>query len=430
MRPLVFLLVATGLAHAVPVDTSQPPRDWIKQGAKACPATGRLDGGPPPSRRAVCKDAQFVENGPAATWWDDKGTLQSLGAYTDGKMSGRWTYWRPDGKIAREGSYRNGLKHGPWVAYHANGAVFLKESFDDDGREDGVHIALAPDGKELRRWTMTHGTGTMLTWNEDGTLNGEYAYKDGEPHGKFTSWHPNGKVQTTGAFVDGKADGVWLTYDEKGVLRSKGAYLLGGQVGDWSAFDDKGAQTLLTRREATGCTTIAEILYQDGAPLATVTTTACDTKESLERAAFGDKKAKDHVCLERMRHFPGVAVAGGFAYDRGCAQTTWLLDCKPQAAAPDSKTVLARAGWAKAKGPARQILALAYVDEVVLRWSGSITDSPDKRSSVARADGGVVVTAWTSPPSGMRPTRTITLMEWTFTPDGAVTSRSLKTSSR
>ena len=57
-------------------------------------------------------------------------------------------------------------------------------------------------------------------------------------------------------------------------------------------------------------------------------------------------------------------------------------------------------------------------------------DQPDPRKVVSGADGSVTVTAWTAPPAGMQREVTITQTQWTFAPDGAVTSKTLKTAQR
>ena len=57
-------------------------------------------------------------------------------------------------------------------------------------------------------------------------------------------------------------------------------------------------------------------------------------------------------------------------------------------------------------------------------------EQPDPRKAVANADGRVVVTAWTAPRAGMRPDPSIALVEWTFTADGAVSAKTIETSTR
>ncbi len=411
------------------VDTSAPAKDWWKQGVAACPKGGQIDGEPPPGGTHVfCKRADGVSEGPEA-WWDDKGNLLSIGANKEGRRSGLFTAFYADGSKHREGSYRAGNQHGPQKTWWPNGQLFLDEKYVD-GRADGEQIAYAQDGKVIARWTLKMGTGTMTYWDDEGHKSGETGYVDGRAQGASTSYYPSGKVQTKERFIDGDVDGPSVDFWENGQPRERGTYARGNQVGDWSTFDEHGAQTLLVRRDRDG--EVFELLYQDGQPLVPMPkATACDDKAGLERVAFGAaKRGDDPECLERPRNFPGVAVAGQFAYDAGCmSPRSWIIDCE-KVAEPGAPALLARAGWARAKGKVREALAMAYVEQIDMMWSGSIQSEPDAAKALAAADGSVVVTAWTAPRSGMREDLSIALRQWTFTPGGAVTDKTIKTGTR
>ena len=425
------VVMGTGVARAGghTDDTAQPAVGWWKQGVAACPKGGRLDGGPPPQTHAMCRRSDMVAEGPEA-FWDDKGHLISIGENKDGRRQGLFTAFYPDGKKHREGSYRAGNQHGTWTTWWPDGKVFLVEHFVD-GRADGEQVATAEDGHVIDRWTLKMGTGRMKAFTDDGKLENETDYVDGRASGASVSYWPNGKVQEKMTFVDCDADGLAESWNETGQLHQRGTYARGNQVGDWSDFDDHGAQTRLTRRDGKGDEQW-ELLYDGGKPLVPVPgATACDDKEGMARAAgiSGGRRGGEPECLERMRHFTGLAVVGSFAYDAGCMDPQWIVDCK-KGSAPDSKAVLARAGWPRAKGAQREELAMAYVNEVAMLWSGSMLDEPDPRKTVSGGDGSVTVTAWTAAPAGMRPDPTITMIEWKFTSDGAVSQRTVKTGTR
>ena len=410
--------------------TTTPAKDWWKPGVAACPKGGSLDGAPPPKGNHVwCKRADGVEEGPEA-WWDDKGNLLSIGARKEGRQEGGFVAFYPDGKNHRMGSYRAGNQTGKWTTWWPNGQVFLDESYVD-GRADGTQTAYAQDGKVIETWKLSMGTGTMKWWDDDGHKSSETEYVDGRAQGASTSYWPSGKVQTKERFVEGEPDGVSQEFWESDGVREQETYRRGTQIGDSSSFDEHGAQTRLVRRDREG-TELFEILFDGGKPLVPVPAVSrCDDKAGMMRAAgMHVSRGDEPECIERLRHFPGVAVVGSFAYDAGCMDPQWMIDCKKVDPAPDAKAILARAGWAKAKGPLREELASAYVDEVAMLWAGGTLEQPDPRKVVSGADGGVVVTAWTAPRAGMRPDPTITLVEWTFTPAGTVTEKTIKSSTR
>jgi len=69
---------------------------------------------------------------------------------------------------------------------------------------------------------------------------------------------------------------------------------------------------------------------------------------------------------------------------------------------------------------------MVCVDEVAMTWRGSLDTGTSPPTAKAAADGSVIVTAWTAPPSGMQRTRVMTRRQWTFSPAGAVTVKELE----
>ena len=414
-------------ASTAAVDTTTPAVDWWKHG---CPNGGAMQGDPPPKGDHVwCVRADNTQDGPEAYF--EKGKLLSIGNNKDGRRDGGFVAFYPDGSKHRAGAYRAANNAGTWTTWWPNGKVQLEEHYVD-GRADGVQTAYAADGKVVETWKLKMGTGTMTWWDDDGHKASETEYVDGRAHGASTSYYPSGKVQEKSRYVDGEPDGQETDYYENGQIREQGTYYRGRQIGDWQSFDDKGAQTQLVRRDGKG-DELFEILYDGGQPLVPVPSPGpCDDNAAVAKAAgMPVRNGSDTPeCVERPRHFPGIAVSGSFAYDAGCMDATWVVDCKKVANAPDSKAILARAGWPKAKGKLREALAQAYVEEISELWDGSLMNDPDPVKSVAAADGSVVVTAWTAPRPGMQYDPTITKVAWTFTADGAVSQKVVGTGKR
>lgn len=58
--------------------------------------------------------------------------------------------------------------------------------------------------------------GTKTSYDDDGSLEGEYNLKNGLMHGPFKLYYPNGNIKKTGNFINGKAVGEFCEYDEDG----------------------------------------------------------------------------------------------------------------------------------------------------------------------------------------------------------------------
>ncbi len=159
---------------------------------------------------------------------------------------------------------------------------------------------------------------------------------------------------------------------------------------------------------------------------------ACTSDEGAA-AAFvkqsGKQLDRDHPCIQRAQHFRGLIMFGDFAYDRGCEPIGALLDCKLTTAI-DPARMLDRAGWAAARPPVRETLAMSYLREVHLAWEGSMTDDPDPAKVVQEKDGGVTITAWVAEPPGMTPETTRHLTEFRFSAKGELTSKVLKSETK
>ncbi len=150
---------------------------------------------------------------------------------------------------------------------------------------------------------------------------------------------------------------------------------------------------------------------------------------SYEAASrYDDLDARD-VCINTDDDFPGVAIVGLFAHDRGCmldlvyVDGDWLSD--EAAAAP----VLASRGWDDADAATRAALVLEWIDFgpygfVTVRSSGGEDFEVDGApafvppTAEVQPNGDVVATFWYQEEAGMLPETNYRLIRMTFNDDG------------
>lgn len=93
-----------------------------------------------------------------------------------------------------EWSWRNGQPHGWQYRWHEPGKLLSCE-FYEDGRAHGTAYQWAHDGRMIGSYTMEHGTGLDLWWQDlegDVTLSEAYQYRDGARNG-YEWWFYDGR---------------------------------------------------------------------------------------------------------------------------------------------------------------------------------------------------------------------------------------------
>jgi antitoxin component YwqK of YwqJK toxin-antitoxin module len=413
-------------ASTAPVNQAGADPEFWKKGDAACPDGGKLAGAGSPN--VYCADSSGAMHGPSARF-GDKRELLELTMYSHGKRDGLTTTFDADGKKLYQATMRGNNQHGTVTRFHPNGQKAYEGTWRD-GRPDGTFHAWDQSGKELGSFTMKNGTGTLMEWHENGQKAWEQPMVNGQAHGTIVHWHPNGAKLSESTYAGGKAVGKTTSWDDKGQVLVKGQYKNDEQDGEWTYYSPSGAVERVDRYS--GGRQVATIDYQDGKPLGKPVNDACasdDGAADAYRKATGKELEKDHRCIQHAPHFPGLALIGSFAYDRGCAQVAVLLDCK-LVKGVDPATLLGRAGWAAARGPAREKIAMDYLREVELTWAGSMTDDPDPAKTVLEKDGGVTITAWVAEPPGMQPETTRHLTEFRFAARGGLSSKVLKSETK
>ena len=67
---------------------------------------------------------------------------------------------------------------------------------------------------------IVDGTGTLVTYYPDGSIEQTATYKNCHFDGSNEGWYPSGQKEHEFFYKDGKPTGVWRTWDENGELTS------------------------------------------------------------------------------------------------------------------------------------------------------------------------------------------------------------------
>lgn len=130
--------------------------------------------------------------------------------------------FHPAGEPQDEYALRNGVWHGIQYRWDVPGKLLSATPYVD-GVEHGTARQWADDGTLIGTYTMRHGTGLDLWWQEsDGAIYlAEARYlKDGRPHG--CEWWINEDQQTVSReshFWEGELHGIERQWNHRGRLR-------------------------------------------------------------------------------------------------------------------------------------------------------------------------------------------------------------------
>jgi antitoxin component YwqK of YwqJK toxin-antitoxin module len=130
-------------------------------------------------------------------------------------------FFHETGELSMEYPMRNGLTHG--IAYRSDepGKLLSAEPYFN-GRPHGTAKQWSDEGKLLGTYTMKHGTGVDLWWQQfqDGEPHlAEARYlKDGERHGFEWWWLDRKNLWQEQHFSNGRSHGIERSWNEHGRL--------------------------------------------------------------------------------------------------------------------------------------------------------------------------------------------------------------------
>ena len=96
-------------------------------------------------------------------------------------------------------------------------AILISSCSDTKERISFDKVTIVDDVYYLKA-DMSLVTGIVTQAFENGQLEMEANFKDGELDGLVKLWYDNGQLEEEGNFKDGKKDGLFKTWDENGQL--------------------------------------------------------------------------------------------------------------------------------------------------------------------------------------------------------------------
>lgn len=179
-------------------------------------------------RSHVAFDVTFDEEGlPVGRFaaWRNRTTLRERGTYVRGDKHGVWRWYDRGRSLEREGSYFLGLRHGRWREW--DGGRLVMEGTYVKGKPSGKFTWWTSSGSVAGRFKMKKGTGTMLTFHDDGERASELTMVRGVRHGLYRELSPQGRVLVEGLYKDDAKHGPWIERNRDGELVRETTYVDG-----------------------------------------------------------------------------------------------------------------------------------------------------------------------------------------------------------
>ncbi len=150
------------------------------------------------------------------TLWRSRKVKRVKGQYASGKRSGDWIWNDRDNKKEREGSYVDGKRHGWWFEWSDDKLLF--SGAYTAGKPDGEFTYFDWNGKELGKFTIQGGTGTMTTFHGNRKPSSRQRLHKGVEDGLYQELTSRGKVVVEGHYRGGAKHGAWKQWTPDGVL--------------------------------------------------------------------------------------------------------------------------------------------------------------------------------------------------------------------
>src|SRR5690606_20714879 len=152
----------------------------------------------------------------AYTVWRSRRVLRIQGQFARGERAGTWIWRDRAGKKEREGGYVAGERSGPWREWSDDRLVF--EGAYTAGKPDGEFAYFDRGGKELGRFTIRGGTGTMTTFHTNRRPSSHQRLRHGVEDGPYRELSYRGKLVVEGAYRGGAKHGAWKEWTPGGAL--------------------------------------------------------------------------------------------------------------------------------------------------------------------------------------------------------------------
>lgn len=150
------------------------------------------------------------------THWRRPRVMRVKGAYDHAARTGLWTWWDRGNRKEREGRYVAGKRDGVWTEW-AGGKLAFTGRYTA-GRPDGELVYYDRRGRELGRFTIRNGTGTMFAYHPNGRPSLRQRFVRGRAEGLYEELTPSGRVIVEGRYLDDEKHGLWTYRATDGVI--------------------------------------------------------------------------------------------------------------------------------------------------------------------------------------------------------------------
>jgi len=104
----------------------------------------------------------------------------------------------------------------------------------------GIHYFLSEEPAFFWKFNFDNYTGEYKMYHENGQLNCQEFYKDGERDGETKGYYENGQLRCQRFYKDGKLDGEYKWYYGNGQLWCQGFYKDGILHGEYKEYHENG----------------------------------------------------------------------------------------------------------------------------------------------------------------------------------------------
>lgn len=105
--------------------------------------------------------------------------IQSEFIYKNGKLNGICKKYYPGGTIQEYAEFKDGAFHGTRRYYYDNGQVWIEQNYKD-GKYWEVVANYTKEGKKRDAGTLKNGNGTVIYYDEDGSIRETETLRNGE----------------------------------------------------------------------------------------------------------------------------------------------------------------------------------------------------------------------------------------------------------
>jgi antitoxin component YwqK of YwqJK toxin-antitoxin module/Tfp pilus assembly protein PilF len=211
------------------------------------------------SQKTVFED-NLLE-GPYVTYFQN-GQVKSSGNAANGSVAGEWKYFYEDGSLRETSDFSdNGKINGESISYDMNEKPYQIEEFRQGDLQritflnaDGTEISsvkerrgeLSTEFYNYRREIISEGTyedgerSGLWKYFENGELEEEENYLEGDFHGENTSYFVNGNVSFVRDFKYGEATGYYISNYSTDTLYAEGNYFEDNRECTWYYYFPNG----------------------------------------------------------------------------------------------------------------------------------------------------------------------------------------------